>query len=221
VAVVVVDDREVRSGVVLELEERGATVDVRRLEVGDYVCSGRVAVERKTVNDFHSSVFDNPRHLFEGLSDLKKNYERPILLIEGDPLDLYTARAVHPNSIRGILCSVAVDMGVSITYTQGVGDTAGFLLNTAVREQEDHVRSMAWHGKRSHRSLDDQLVYVVAALPNMGTKTAVSLLSRFRSLEALFSAGVDELVLVPGVGVKTAEQIREVGSRDYVVVKEE
>lgn len=208
---VCVDDHETRSGIVFELEELGAEAEVRRLEVGDYAVSNRLVIERKTVDDFHKSIFDEPNHLYGQLADLKRCYERPLLLIEGDPEDLYLSRMVYPNSIRGILCSIAVDMQVPITYTRSVADTAGFLVTAAKREQLDHQKSLtSLHGKRSHMTLPEQQVYVVSAIPGVGPATAMALLKHFGSVHAVITASIDELCEVRDVGVKTARRIHEV-----------
>ena len=50
----------------------GAEVDRRQLDVGDFLCSSRVVVERKSRSDFESSVIDG--RLFSQLPNLVKNY---------------------------------------------------------------------------------------------------------------------------------------------------
>ena len=65
------------------LESMGLEVTLRNLEVGDYVISERVAVERKTASDFISSIIDPQRNLFRQMADLARTYDRPILILEG------------------------------------------------------------------------------------------------------------------------------------------
>jgi len=57
---IVVDDREKTGGKVLAaLAGRGdATVEIARLDVGDYHIEHRVVVERKTAADFAASLID-------------------------------------------------------------------------------------------------------------------------------------------------------------------
>ena len=80
--VIVADHREAASGVIKHLSALNALVRAGQLETGDYVLSDRVAVERKTVSDFASSIMDN--RMFEQLGRLAKSYEKPILILEGD-----------------------------------------------------------------------------------------------------------------------------------------
>ena len=56
---------------------------LKNLEVGDYVISDRVAIERKTAQDFVASIIDPERNLFRQLTDLSRTYERPVLILEG------------------------------------------------------------------------------------------------------------------------------------------
>ncbi|MHA1597018.1 MAG: helicase-related protein, partial [Candidatus Asgardarchaeia archaeon] len=53
---IIVDSREMKSSVVRELSLLGVEVEVRPLDVGDYVISEKVVVERKTTRDFLDSI---------------------------------------------------------------------------------------------------------------------------------------------------------------------
>ena len=212
---VCVDSRETRADVIDVLEELGAEVTVRTLEVGDYVVSDRVAIERKTTADFLNSFIDNKNHLFGQIADMSRSYERPVLLIEGAPLDLYVTRHVHPNAVRGILASIAIGFGIPIVYTVSADDTAQFIFIAARREQEDHQRTISLHGKRSHLTIDEQREYCVSSISDIGPVTAKNLLEHFRSVQAVIDADLDELMEVKGVGKHTAERIREVVGGKY------
>ena len=98
----------------------------KQLAVADYLLSKRVAVERKTTKDFLRSIMD--RRLFLQLNDLKKNFSNPLLVIEGDPDDLFNSGInMHPNAIRGALASIAVDYGTPIVWTSSPMETAKFM----------------------------------------------------------------------------------------------
>ena len=56
---VVVDERERASGVPEELSKLNVRVYFSKLSVGDYVLSPEVAVERKSIPDLISSVYDS------------------------------------------------------------------------------------------------------------------------------------------------------------------
>src|SRR5574341_1300344 len=92
------DYREKTTGTVKELVELGVNIKLDMLQVADYILSERVGVELKTTQDFVDSIIDG--RLLEQLKTLKRSYERPIIVIQGTQ-DIYSARNIHPNAIRG------------------------------------------------------------------------------------------------------------------------
>ena len=209
-ALVVVDPRE--RSLARMLESMGVGVTLRVLEVGDYIVSDRIGIERKTAEDFVDSLIGGERNLFAQLKDLSRNYERPILLLEGR--DLY-ARQVHPNAIRGALASIAVDFGVAIIPTADEEETVSVIAAIARREQQAGGGAPHAHGKKTHRTLKEQQEYLVSSIPGVGGAVAKNLLRSFGSVERVFAASAEELETVPLVGPKTAERIRELVGGEY------
>ncbi len=204
--VIFADNREFRSNVVKEIALKDCLVKPRQLEVGDYILSDRVGVERKSCNDFLSSVFDN--NIFKQLQNLKDSFEKPLLIIEGD--GLYGKRDVHPNSIRGAVASIGIDLSIPIIWTNSEEDTASFLYWIAKREQIDEERTVSIRGKRKPSTLEDLQRFLVAGLPGVDTKMSERLMERFGTPEEIFTASADELKEVDGIGDKTANKIRRV-----------
>jgi len=54
----VIDERERKSGIPDLLKQVGVKVEMTNLPVGDYIVAPETVVERKSVHDFISSVFD-------------------------------------------------------------------------------------------------------------------------------------------------------------------
>ncbi|MDY6931352.1 MAG: DEAD/DEAH box helicase [Halobacteriota archaeon] len=206
------DQRELNSAVVKSLDKKGAELDIRTLEVGDYVLSERVCVERKKVDDLLSSLTDK-RYLFGQLSDMANEYERPLLIIEGE--GLFATRNIHPNAIRGLLSTIAIDLAIPIIFTADEEDTASLLYIIAKREQEKKKKAFNPHGKRSSLSLKEQQEYLVSSISNIGPVTAKNLLSHFGSVENVVSASKEELMEVERVGSVTAGKIRDVVGSTY------
>ena len=203
-----VDRREIRSGVARALESAGTDVILTTLEVGDYIVSDRVAIERKTDVDFLDSIIDKDRNIFGQLSDLARTYDRPVLIIEGD--NLYTARQIHPNAIRGVLASIATGFGIPIISTRDAQDTAALIQVIAKREQVDEKRTPSLHGRKTAMTLSEQQEYIISSISNIGPVAARKLLQHFGSVESVMRAGPDELMEVESIGPKTAQRIREV-----------
>ena len=187
------------------LEAQGLEVTLRNLEVGDYVISDRLAIERKTAQDFVASIIDPERNLFRQLSDLAKTYEKPIMILEGR--DLYT-RQMNPSSIQGALASIAVDFGIPIIPSEDRNETASIIAMLAARERkEGHEPKL--HGHKTARTLKEQQEYLVSAIPSVGPAVAKNLLRHFGSVERIMTASQDELQEAELVGPKIAERIRE------------
>jgi Fanconi anemia group M protein len=211
---IVADQRELDSTIARDLSTReGVETRLETLEVGDYVLSDRVVVERKTVADFLSTLTGGDRSVFEQVGDAARHYARPVVVIEGT--NLYGERNVHPKAIHGALASLAVDFGASVLRTDDETETADLLEVVARREQESEDREVSVHGEKQSKTLAEQQEYVVAAIAEVGPVTARSLLAEFGSVEAVMTAGVDALQEAEGVGEVTAERVREVTGSDY------
>ena len=212
---IVADQRELDSAIARDLSRRDE-IDVRleTLAVGDYVCSDRVVVERKSVSDFLDTLVGGDRSMFEQVGEMASHYARPVVVVEGEA-DLYEERNVHPNAIRGALASLAVDFDASVLRTDGEADTADMLAVLAEREQEESDRQVSVHGEKSTKTLPEQQEYVVASIAEVGPVTARSLLSEFRTVEAVMTATEDDLMEAEGVGEVTAERMREVIGSEY------
>ena len=211
---IVVDQRELDSNIARELSTReGVETRLETLAVGDYVCSDRVVVERKTVPDFLDSLLGGDRSSFEQVKDAARYYDRPVVILEGG--GLYGERNVHPNAIRGALASLAVDFGASVLRTNGEDETIELLEVLATREQETADREVSAHGEKSAKTLPEQQEYVVSSIAEVGPVTAQSLLRAFGTVEDVVTAEEEALQEADGVGEVTAERIREVVASKY------
>ncbi|MGZ7199909.1 MAG: ERCC4 domain-containing protein, partial [Halobacteriota archaeon] len=208
---VLADQREVRSGVLEELESLGVTVEIRTLPVADYIISDRIAIERKTTEDFVSSI--TGRDLPLQIQQLAENYSHPLLLLEGPGLT--TERNIAPKAVKAMMASIAIDLGVPVICSRDAAETACLLFTIAEREQSARKTSPTVHGKKTPKTLRDQQEYVIAMLPSVGRVTARALLQHFGSIQAVFSASKFELMLVPGIGKYTAEKIHKLARAEY------
>ncbi len=211
---IVIDQRELEASIAKKLSKR-ETVETRlkTLAVGDYVLSDRVAVERKSVADFLSTLAGSERSMFEQVGDLARNYSRPIVILEGT--NLYSERNIHPNAIRGAIASLAVDFNASVLQTADEDETAELLETIAKREQQTRERAVSVHGEKQAKTRAEQQEYVVSSIADIGPVTARALLEAFGSVEAVMTAETDELREVSGVGEITADTIREIVGSDY------
>jgi len=210
---IVIDHREMRSGVAEALRKLGADIEIVTLEVGDYVVSDRVAFERKTVDDLFATLLER-RELFSQLADLARSYRLPILIIEGEDLFFFSSRRVHPMAVQGFLNTIAL-MRIPTLYTLNEAETAQVIGMIAEKEQGDRNRPFNLHGKRSRLSQSEAKEYTLSSIPGVGPTVAGNLLRHFGSVEKVMTAPGEELMKVERVGVRIAERIREVAGGGY------
>jgi Fanconi anemia group M protein len=210
---VYVDSREMRSGVARALEDMKVVLQIKTLEVGDYVLSDRVCVERKTADDFLNTLFGADRSLFEQIIAMKHSYMRPLLIIEGE--GLYTKRRISPAVIQGVLASICIDYGVPVMFTRDEVETAAYLYSIARREQVERKRNVNPHAQKSSQTMAERQEYLVSAISEVGPVIARNLLRHFGSVKAIVNASEEQLKEVDKVGEKTAKKIREVMDAAY------
>ena len=210
---IVVDNREPDS-VCDSLEALGADVEMRQLEIGDYLLSDRLAVERKTRADFESSIMDG--RLFSQAAELSAALPRVVVIVEGDaPGDSRLSRA----ALLGAYSSLISDFGCVLFFTRSPSATAEMLYALARHEQVDRSRPTPVYAKRKARSTSDQQRAMVEALPNVGPTLAEALLSYFDTVENVMSAPESELLEVGKIGKKKASDIRKLLSLRYMPKK--
>ena len=206
------DYREKGTGVLKELIEQDIELKLDSFPNADYILSSRVGVEFKTVHDFVESIIDG--RLLQQVKNLKNNFERPLLIIEGTD-DIYSVRNVHANAIRGMLAAITVDFGVPVLYTKNVKDTALMLKTIAKREQEEIGVDFNVHPEKKNLSIKEQQEYIVSSLPGVGTALARPLLKYFKSVKNVVNAEQKQLEEVEKIGKKKAEKIRDILDREY------
>jgi ERCC4-type nuclease len=210
---IVIDHRESKNHVSLHLRDFDVKLENQQLAVGDYICSDRVCVERKTVSDFLQSVID--QRIFRQASEISGCFERPLMILEGNPDLLFLERNVHPNMIRGALASLAVDYKIPIIWTANAKETAFQIYWIAFREQVKEKRSIAIRCPRRSKSIGSQQEFLMAGLPHVNTKLSKNLLRKFKTPKKAFSAKPERLMKVEGIGKEKAKRIWDLLNKEY------
>lgn len=208
---IVMDSRESGTNIDKLLESYGAQVIMRSIEIGDYILSDRVAIERKTTEDFLNSIKDG--RLFDQLKELNRNFDSPVLILEGN--GLFSLSRMHPNAVRGVIASIVTNYKVPILPTTGIEETAAQMFWIAKREQEDEKKPISIRGKKKAETMKEKQEYLIAGLPNVSKVTAERLLNHFGSPINVFNASENDLVEVKGVGKLTAKGIKSILESEY------
>ncbi len=205
-----IDTREVNSGITEYFKQYDCDIQKKMLLYGDFVVSDRVCIEKKLVNDFIQSITD--KRLFQQLKAMKDNFEKPILIIEGEE-SLYGI--LQPNIIRGTLAAITVDMSIPIIWTRNIADTAGIVYWIARREQLLEKREIVLRNKKVPKTIEEMQEYLISSLPDVSVVRAKALLKHFKSPENIFNATEDELRKVKGIGKGIAKKIKKVLEKNY------
>ena len=93
----------------------------RALPAGDYSVAGletRVAVERKSLDDFVSTVI-RARSRFRRELQRLQSYDAACVVVEADLADIFAGRyraAAHPASVLGATLSIILDYGIPVFF---------------------------------------------------------------------------------------------------------
>lgn len=213
----IVDSRELPTAVARELARLDVNISAETLEIGDYIASEDVAIERKESMDFIQSLIDG--RLFVQLSALRSAYRRPVLIIEGEQIT--GLRAVNPASIYGALASIAIRIQVPILWTRNAEETANVLYRIAHLEQVTSSKPLRTRSGDSKGTDAEALEYILSGFPGVDTVTSRALLTEFGTLERIFNSDKKNLQRVKGVGPKIAERIKRLLGTKYPAHKEE
>ena len=205
---IVVDHRETRKGLVEKLEKVGFVVEIESLEVGDFILSKKVVVELKKVPDFVNSLIDG--RLFSQAKELKNNFEKPLYIIEGELVDLFDIRDVHPNAIRSAMMSLLLDYQIPFLFSHSEEETVNLLFTLAKRENLKKGDVFSLRGTKRVWSTEEKQQYLIEGLPLVGPTLAKKLLKEFKNPLNILNAEESDLVRVEKIGPKKAKLIREI-----------
>lgn len=186
----IVDYREKNSMVISEMVSLGIVVELKNLKVGDYLIND-VAIERKTVSDFISSMKN--KRLSKQLEELQQ-YKRRMLIVEGiDEQELYTDSSekigMHPNAIRGFLLSILLKYKVPIIFTKNQEDTAKFIYVLAKKKERESSLNVS----KKNLTKKERKQFIVESFEGIGPKTAKRLLKKFKTVRGIINASEEEL----------------------------
>ena len=202
---IVVDEREKKSGIPGFLKKTGINLEIKTLQVGDYIVAPETVVERKTISDLASSIFDG--RLFDQCNRLKEHYKFPILLIEGD-IDKMEELTENPFIIYGAISSVVIDFKIPVIPTPNALHTSKLLISMCSRK--DASKGPFIKKIRKSNDLQKQQFSMLCSLPGVGEKTAMRMLEKFGTPMRVLNSSTVELSKINGLGEARAKNIKKV-----------
>jgi Fanconi anemia group M protein len=216
---IIIDHRERQSGIIKELIKKNVNIKEKQLISADFVIQTKdfnenivsVGIERKNQADFINSIID--KRIIKQLISLKENFDVPILILEGSE-NIYSLRNFHPNAIRGMLASIAIDIQIPILHTKNYRDTAA-LLKIIANRLEKPRRSISLLKKKKPLSLNQQQEYIIESLPGIGPNLAKSILKEFKTIKKAITSSYEDLQRINKIGPKKSKKIHEVLNKKY------
>jgi len=200
-----VDERERKSGIPDLLKAVGLNLEMKTLPIGDYIVAPETVVERKSIRDLLSSVFDG--RLFDQCSRLKEHFQYPVILLEGN-VDEIDEIADNPLIFYGAISTIVIDFKIPIIPTPSAMHSAKLLVSMCSRNESPkgpYLKKI----KKSN-DLEKQQLSSLCSLPGIGEKFAVRMLEKFGTPLKVFTATTSELAKVEGLGEARAKKIKKI-----------
>ncbi|MEK6966019.1 MAG: ERCC4 domain-containing protein [Thermoproteota archaeon] len=201
---IIVDEREKKSGIPDLLKAVGVNIEIKTLPVGDYIVAPEIVVERKSIRDLISSIFDG--RLFDQCNRLREHFQHPVILMEGnvDEIEEFTE---NPLVFYGALSSIALDFKIPVLPTPNATHTAKLLVSMSSRKEA--VKGPFLKKIKKSSDLQRQQLSVLCSLPGVGEKLATRMLEKFGTPLRVLGASSVELSKVEGLGKERAKKIKE------------
>jgi Fanconi anemia group M protein len=207
--IIICDNRETKSPIVRKLSLMEVEIKLEQLPVADYIISETSGIERKAAQDFTDSIKDG--RLFKELFELKKSFEQPILILEGD---LFTS-TINENALYGAISSIILNLGIYIYRTADTNETAFIIYHLAKKAQATTKGDFKIRFEKKPLENSELLEFIVAGIPGINALRAKNLLMKFKSLQKIFSAEIDELMKIDKIGKKIADEIFRISRYEY------
>jgi ERCC4-type nuclease len=175
---IIADDRE--HNIITKLQQLGADVIIKHLNVGDFVITTDHAYERKARGDFVSSITDG--RCEEEFPRLAATYKKPKLILE----DFEITTGINVKSVYGMLSKINGDVenggyAIPIVSTIGIGGTAEYLMAECRRLQKSPEIKLLQRDKPKFNTLRDLQLFFLQGLDNVGSEKAQILLDEFKT----------------------------------------
>jgi DNA excision repair protein ERCC-4 len=212
---IVVDEREKKSGIPDLLRAVGINLEIKTLPIGDYIVAPETIVERKSVSDLISSIFDG--RLFDQCNRLKEHFAHPVILMEGNVEEIEQI-VENPLVFYGAISAVAIDFKIPIVPTPSATHTAKLLISMCSRKES--LQGPFLKKIKKSDDLSRQQLSVLCSLPGIGEKLATRMLAKFGSPSKTLNASLADLAKVEGLGEARAKKIKQMLEQQSKLHKE-
>ena len=157
-------------------------VEITKLERGDIRFGDNIAVERKTVSDYISSISSS--EFFQKLFDLKNHYERVYFWVDGSDYEWRKNLSYRYKSAYLALQGVEIKLDkLGIIYKEKTREEASEYFLKVFRDivtKKEYIPISKV--KKKGKSLTELKLQNLMSIPQIGYKTALSLLKEYKYL---------------------------------------
>ncbi|XP_077981125.1 DNA repair endonuclease XPF-like [Glandiceps talaboti] len=202
---ILVDLREFRSELPSLIHKRGIDIEPITLEVGDYILTPEMCVERKSISDLIGSL--NSGRLYNQCTAMSRYYSKPILLIEFDPHKSFALQSksslgseISYQNISSKLTLLTLHFPkLKVLWCPSPHATAELFQELKMgKAQPDSAVAMAITGEDSQeKSLSEKYTYgtydFVTKLPGVNSKNYWMILNKVENLSELVTLSQEQL----------------------------
>ncbi|XP_033177140.1 DNA repair endonuclease XPF isoform X2 [Bombus impatiens] len=202
---VIVDMREFRSELPAILYTRGMKVEPITLQVGDYILSPDICVERKSISDLIGSL--NSGRLYNQAIAMTRHYSKPMLLIEFDPNKpfcfqgyYYASKDVQNMFITSKLQLLTLHFPrLKLVWSPGPHATAQLFEELKQGKDQPNAEKVAQVGIEENKEIlaekyNPRIQDFVSKLPGVTSKNLHLILGKGQSLDHLNKLTKEELI---------------------------
>lgn len=221
---IIVDTRELRSALPMLLYAVGISINPVTLEVGDFVLSRSIGIERKTFSDLVGS-FSSGR-LFNQANALCRHYRCPCLLIEGDTgarLSLAAAAGGIPSEllpsfiVSKMVLLIQQFPGLRLLWAQGPQDACELFAALKVGAEDPDETIASSLGVDSIESAGSKFnsapATLLRSLPGIDGNNIFSVMRKVRNVSALLNMNLQEMTQALGNAGKAQKLFEFVNER--------
>jgi Fanconi anemia group M protein len=196
---IIIDSRE-RDAEYVDWLRSDHEVQIRLLESADIIVHD-LAIERKTIPDFFSTLREG--RLFKQLREMKRRFRRQLLMIEGRGMRLH----LDNEPLMALYIRICAGWQIPIIHTRDGRHTADVIVKIANQDVRAPAGPMRPRPRNPAYAIKEPALRMLTAIPGIGPKRAVALITHFRTISDIMSASESELRKVHGIGRAHAASI--------------
>jgi len=203
---VIVDIREFRSSLPMSLYQKGIKIIPVTLEVGDYVISPKLCIERKAIPDLIHSLGNG--RLYSQCESMKRHYGSPILLIEFDVKKGFFLQhpnvlpsQIDPNNVISRLSLLLLHFPqIRIIWSRTATCTSSMIVMLKEKRNEPDVDEAAIIGTGNQSDTKNFTPQdMLRRLPGVSARNLRSILQKVKTVRELCEKSESELQDIMGV----------------------